>query len=202
MEKIKMFGAEYFRLIPKQEEVFGWLQCTSNLPCRGAYEAAWEETVALLQKEISPSVVILFEKNQWLDVVLTLGPEAETEASELFKKGKCIHGSLMNVICDEILFQLDGQATVLLEQELAKEGLFMGAHLEPGIGLDQEEQRKALEQMHDALPFLGLSSHGILSPAKSMMYRVMLSYSHCAHSALHDCSQCNQLDCLYRTPGA
>ena len=201
MEKIKLFGAEYFRLVPNQEEVFGWLQCTQDMPCRTAFEDAWKETVALLQKNTRTSVVILQETDKWLDVVLTLGPDAEIKASELFKQGKCIHGSLMNVICDELLFQLDNQVGVLLEKEFAKDGLFLGTHLEPGIGLEQEEQRKALEQMCQVLPFLSLSCHGILSPAKSMMYRVMLSEAHCTHSALHDCSLCSQRDCLYRTPG-
>ena len=199
MEKIKLFGAECFRLVPNREEVFGWLQCTPDLPCRATYEAAWKETVALLQKDIRTSVVSLRETDKWLDVVLTLGPDVEIKASELFKQGKCIHGSLMNVICDELLFQLDNQAGALLEKELAKEGLFLGTHLEPGIGLDQKEQRKALEQMRKVLPFLSLSCHGILSPAKSMMYRVMLSEVHCLHSALHDCSLCSQKDCPYRT---
>ncbi len=201
MEKIKLIGAEYFNLVPDQEEVFGWLKCTPNLPCRTVYEAVWDETVDLLQKSIRTSVVILYERDKWLDVVLSLGPDAEVEASKQFKKGKCIQGSLMNVLCDELLFQLDKQVAALLELELAKEGLFLGQQLEPGIGFGKEEQRKALEQMRALLPFLSLSCHGVLSPAKSMMYRVMLSRTHCAHSALHDCSQCSQKDCLYRTPG-
>ena len=199
MEKITVYSREHFPLQPDQTEVFRWLQCGGELPCRPAYESAWDRAVLLLRQTAAPQAAVLWEEERRLTILLTLGSQAESMASRLFQRQEYITGSLLNVLCDELLFQMDHRASELLQRDLAKEGLSMTERAEPGLGLSIEDQRRSLIQMERVLPDVRISEHGMISPAKSMMYRMTLSRQGCGNVLLHDCANCPQKDCMYRS---
>ena len=199
MERITVYTREHFPIQPDQAEVFHWLQCGGELPCRAAYEAAWDQAVRLLRQTAAPQAAVLREEERHLIILLTLGSQAENQASRLFWRQEYITGSLLNVLCDELLFQMDRLASVLLQRDLAKEGLSMTERAEPGFGLSVEDQRRSLIQMEHVMPDVRISEHGMIFPAKSMMYRVTLSPQGCGNVLLHDCANCPQKDCLYRS---
>ena len=199
MEKITVYSGEHFPIQPDQAEVFHWLQCGGELPCRAAYEAAWDQAVLLLRQTAAPRAAVLREGANRLAILLTLGSQAEALASRLFQRQEYIAGSLLNVLCDELLFQMDRSAGLLLQRDLAEEGLSMAERAEPGAGLSVAEQRKCLSQMERAMPDVRISEHGMISPAKSMMYLVTLSRQGCGSVLLHDCANCPQKECLYRS---
>ena len=198
MEKITVYSGEHFPIQPDKEEVFRWLQCGEELPCRAAYESAWDQAVLLLRQTAAPQAAVLREEDR-LSILLTLGSQAETLASRLFQQQEYITGSLLNVLCDELLFQMDHRADLLLQSDLAGERLSMAERAEPGAGLSVAEQRRCLSQLEHVIPDVHISEHGIISPAKSMMYRVTLSRQGCGSVLLHDCANCPQKECLYRS---
>ncbi|MBR5110616.1 MAG: hypothetical protein IK099_10510 [Clostridia bacterium] len=199
MEKITVYAGEHFPVQPDQAEVFRWLQCGMGLPCRPAYETAWDQAVLLLRQTAAPRAAVLREGADRLAILLTLGNRAEALASSLFQRQEYITGSLLNVLCDELLFQMDRRAALLLQRDLEEEKLFMASREEPGAGLSVPDQQRCLEQMKRAMPDVRISEHGMISPAKSMMYRLVLSRQCCGSALLHDCASCPQKDCLYRS---
>ena len=199
MDRITVYAGDCFPIQPDQAEVFGWLQCGRELPCRTAYESAWDEAAALLRQTAAPRAAVLREGADRLMILLTLGSRAEAMASRLFQQKEYITGSILNVLCDELLFQMDHRAALLLQRDLAEEGLFMTGREEPGLGLSVADQRRCLSRMAHVIPEARLSAHGVISPAKSMMYRVTLSRQGCGSISLHDCANCPQKECLYRS---
>ena len=198
MERITVYSADCFPLHPDREEVFGWLQCGRDLPCRSAYESAWDQAVTLLRSTAAPRAAVLREGRDRLTILLSLGEAAEARSSALFRQREYITGSLLNVLCDQLLFQMDRRAAALLQRDLTGEGLSLSDRLEPGLGLSVADQRQCLAQLEYVFPGVQLSEHGVICPAKSMMYQVMLSRQPCSRTALHDCARCRQKDCLYR----
>ncbi len=199
MEKITVYAREHFPIQPDQAEVFRWLQCEEALPCRAAYEAAWDQAVLLLRQTAAPQAAVLREGAKRLTILLTLGSQAETLATRLFQRQEYLAGSLLTVLCDELLFQMDRLADLLLQRDLQKERLFMTERAEPGAGLSVADQRRCLKELEHVMPDVRISEHGMISPAKSMMYRVTLSHKGCGTVRLHDCANCPQTDCLYRS---
>lgn len=199
MERITVYSGEHFPIQPDQAEVFRWLQCGGELPCRAAYESAWDQAVLLLRQTAAPQAAVLREEERRLTILLTLGSQAESLASRLFQQQEYITGSLLNVLCDELLFQMDEQVSVLLQHVLREEGLSMTERAEPGAGLSVADQRRCLIQMEHVMPDVRISEHGMIFPAKSMMYRVTLSRQGCGNVLLHDCANCPQKDCMYRS---
>ena len=199
MEKITVYAGDCFPIQPDRAEVFGWLQCGGDLPCRAAYESAWDQAADMLRETAVPRAAVLREDADLLTILLTLGSQADSLASRLFQRQEYITGSLLNVLCDELLFQMDRRAFVLLQRELTAEGLSMTARAEPGTGLSIAEQRHCLSQMARVIPNVRISEHGIIFPAKSMMYRLTLSRQGCGNLSLHDCENCPQKDCMYRS---
>lgn len=197
MEMITVLDQKVFEPRPDREEVFSWLRCGEGLPCREAYEAAWEEAAEMLRREADPRAVILRERPDRITLLITLGRGPEERVSALFREGRYVEGELLNVLCDEMLFQMDDRTENVLRSLLAREGMSMARRAEPGYGLDAAEQEHFFERIGSTIPEAHLTEHGALSPAKSMMYGVELSREEC-HTALHDCSRCPKTDCLYR----
>ena len=194
---ITVLGKETFIPRPDRAEVFAWLRCGEDAPCRGAYERAWDGAAGMLLKEADPHAVILREKPDRLILLITLGRRPEERVSALFREGRYIEGEVLNVLCDQMLFQMDDRAEHVLRDLLAREGLSMGIRLEPGNGLGRDEQRHFFGRIGSMFPDARLTEHGALFPAKSMMYAVTLSRESCG-IRLHDCSRCPRTDCLYR----
>ena len=197
MEMITVLDNKVFVPRPDREEVFSWLRCGEDLPCRKAYEDAWEDAAEMLRREADPRAVILRGRPDRLTLLITLGRGPEERVSALFREGRYVAGELLNVLCDEMLFQMDDRAESVLRELLAREGLSMARRAEPGHGLDAAEQEHFFERIGSTIPEARPTKHGALFPAKSMMYGVDLSREEC-HVALHDCSRCPKTDCLYR----
>ncbi len=198
MEEIRIFGPEHFPVLPDREEVFRWLGCGGEEPCRGAFEAQWTEAVDCLKECARPLAAALRCGESTLTVFLTLGPGPEDRMSELFRREEYVRGSLLNTLSDEMLFQMDALSGPLLAEMLRREGLWAGSRMEPGVELTLSEQRRRMPPVQRAVPFAGLSDTGVLYPTKSMMYVVRLSREPCAQGLLHDCARCAQKSCPYR----
>ncbi len=110
METITVYTGEHFPIQPDRAEVFRWLQCGGELPCRTAYEAAWDQAVLLLRQTAVPQAAVFREEESFLTILLTLGDRSESLASRLFQRQEYLTGSLLNVLCDELLFQMDERA--------------------------------------------------------------------------------------------
>lgn len=194
-----MFGPERFALRPDRGEVFAWLQCGEALPCRAAFEAEWGAATAALRESMLPCAAV-WREGALMTVFVTLGAAAEERITALFREEAYVRGSLLNTMCDEMLFQMDEQMAALLQEMLAGEGLYIEKRLEPQVDLSPAELIGRFAPLRSALPFARVSEAGTLSPTKSMMYCLTLSGHRCEQHALHDCARCRQKDCLYRDP--
>ncbi len=198
MEKQMIYDAGRFNLNPERNEVFSWLQCTTE-PCRTAFEAEWKPALRLLRKTMTPCGISVRNAPRTLTVFLTLGKDPEEQVTALFRQERYVLGSLLNTLCDEMLFQMDRQMAGFLQRELLSEHLYMAERLEPRVHLSAETLQADFHLLHPSVPFAGITEHGVLFPAKSMMYRIVLSGKPCTVSTLHDCTRCDQPDCLYRS---
>ena len=196
-----IFGADRFTLEPDRDEVFAWLQCRRGLDCLPAFENEWKPALRLLEETMHPLAATLRKTQHALTVFLTIGPEAERRVGALFGEEKYILGSLLNTLCDEMLFPMDRQMATVLRRELLPEHLYMAERLEPRVHLSPETLQADFRPLQQVVPFARVSDSGVLYPAKSMLYRVTLSGQADAVLALHDCARCDQLDCLYRDRG-
>lgn len=199
MERLTVLSAERFALQPDRDEVFGWLQCNAQAACHAAFAADWEPAVRLLRENMAPCAAIAREGGDSLTVFLTLGAAVERRIDLLFSRGEYVLGSLLNTLCDEMLFQMDAQAAEMLRALLAAEHLHMADRQEPVLDFSAAEQRRRFAPMQALFPAVRISEHGTISPAKSMMYGVTLSREACGVTSLHDCARCSQLNCPYRT---
>ena len=199
MAEMMIFGPDRFLLEPSREEVFSWLMCTEELPCYRAFDTEWEAAVALLHACISPYAAFVRESENSMTVFITLGPQAEAEITRLFEAQHYVAASLLNTLCDEMLFQMDRQAAAIMEDVLAPEGLHIAARMEPVVDLAPDDLSRLSRPLLDAFPDVRVTRQGMLFPTKSMMYCVSLSSTACDNEALHDCSRCSQTNCLYRT---
>ncbi len=199
MDELTVFGPECFELKPDREEVFKWLQCGEGLPCRGVFADAWDEAVSLLYAVIRANAVLIRNADGAVSVFLTLGPDAEAGVTRLFRQQRYVAASLLNTLCDEMLFQMDRQAGTLLEKALAPEGLHIAGLMEPMVDLDPQELTRRVQPLFRAFPYVRISRRGTLFPTKSMMYSIALAREGCGHHSLHDCSRCRQTNCLYRS---
>jgi len=193
-----VFGPERFSLHPDRDEVFSWLMC-NNLPCSAAFDSEWDDTAVLLRASIEPHAAMLRDTDTAMTVFLTLGPQAEAQITRLFESQRYVQASLLNTMCDEMLFQMDRQTVGLMEDVLAPERLHIAARMEPVVDLSPEEMCRLSRPLSDIFPYVRVSPQGMLFPTKSMMYCVSLSADGCGQHALHDCSRCSQKDCLYRS---
>lgn len=197
MDKVTVFGSERFHLQPDAPEVFGWLGCDKTMPCYAAFDVAWPTAEELLQRDMRPRAA-LAEHDDLLTVFLTLGVAPENRVNDLFDQQKYVLGSLLNTLCDEMLFQMNHQFSDMIQKELNAEHRFMAERLEPGVDFSPELQRQRFAPLQAAFPDVKISASGILTPAKSMMYCVTLTCHACEQTGLHDCSKCSQKDCIYR----
>ena len=197
MEKQMIFPANRFRLVPDRDEVFAWLQCDAGL-CRAAFEREWTPALQLLEETMAPMAVCAQRNANALTVFLTIGMETEKRVTALFREERYILGSLLNTLCDEMLFQMDSQLANALQRELAAEHLYMAERLEPRVHLSPETLQADFSGLQSMAPFARVTASGVLYPAKSMLYRIVLTGEPRSVSALHDCARCNQADCLYR----
>lgn len=198
MDSLMLFGAEAFDLRPDRQEVFGWLRCEAELPCYDAFLSAWPKAVSVLREHARPRAGLCLAGEEAMTVFLTLGTAVEKQVDVLFQQGEYVLASLLNTLCDEILFQCNHQLSSRLQELLAAEHRFFAARLEPGVDYAPDLQRRFFEPLRAVFPEARISETGVLSPAKSMMYRVVLSRQDCGEHALHDCSKCSQKDCPYR----
>lgn len=197
MDEVTVFGSEHFTLHPDAPEVFGWLGCAENMPCFAAFSGAWTEAEHLLRESIHPQAA-LAEHGDLVTVFLTLGSACENCVDTLFQQQKYVLASLLNTLCDEMLFQMNHQFSDLLRQRLQAEHRYMAARLEPGVDFPPDIQRQRFLPLQTIFPDVKISDTGILTPAKSMMYCVTLTQHECDITNLHDCSKCSQKDCIYR----
>ena len=202
MDGMTVFGPERFSLIPDRNQVFGWLGCGRDIPCRQAFERSWEPAAACLAECMVPQAVIARQEDGTLTVFLTLGPEPEERMSALFQRREYVTGSLLNTMSDALLFQMDRQAALLIGGMLRAERLYIASRMEPGTDLTADLQREKLLPFRELLPFVRISETGVLFPTKSMMYVLTVSDEPCRLEALHDCSVCSQKNCPYRDSDA
>ena len=197
MDKVTVYGPEHFAPRPDAPEAFGWLGCGEDTPCHAVFREAWPEAVRLLRADAGPRAATA-EHGDLLTVFLTLGPEPEKRVDSLFERQAYVLASLLNTLCDQMLFQMNHTFSEMLRRELNAEGRYMADRLEPGAGFRPEAQRLRFAPLREAFPEARISGSGILTPAKSMMYCVRISGHVCDQTMLHDCSKCSQKNCLYR----
>ena len=193
-----LFGPERFSLHPNRQKVFGWLGCDRDIPCRRAFERAWEPAAAALMECVRPQAAVARGVGGAMTVFLTLGTMVGERITAHFRRQEYVAGSLMNTMSDELLFQMDGQAAALVSAMLRAERVYASARLEPGIDLTADAQRRALLPVQKAIPFAKISDTGVIYPTKSMMYVITVSDQPCRMDTLHDCASCGQRDCVYR----
>ena len=198
VEKLTVFGPEFFPPAPDREEIFSWLACPADLACRPAFVQAWDEAERLLREAARPQAVIVRENEDTVTVFLTLGTLMEPAVAELFRQERYVAASLLNTMSDELLFQMDRRSVTLLNSLLSREQLYISARHEPGTETLDAFPAGRFEPIRAVCPWASLSPSGVIDPVKSMLYGVTLSEHACGFTALHDCSRCSQKDCPYR----
>ena len=198
-EYLKLFGNDDFILRPDKEEIYGWLGLREELPAYAAYEAAWDEALAVFSRAAGIRCCIHIKNRQAATVFFTLGGRAEQAVEAAFSRGDYVLASLVNSLADQAVFRSDMRTGMLLREELAGLGLYAGIRTEAPFDYPLSAQAGLFEPMRRALSDVRALPSGLFVPAKSMMYSVGLS-TRPEEEGLpkHDCSRCGQKSCPYR----
>lgn len=195
MENVIRYGREYFPLLQLPETLLSGLGCTPELPCYPALLQNREKAVQLLLRYSNPQAVAV-RQGETLTVWLTLGAQLDETLRACFQSGSFLLACLLNALADRMLFQMDEQTVTLLRQDLSREGCFIGARLEPA--LDFPLTSAHLAPLRTVAPEAACSTAGSLSPAKSLLFQLLLTPENCQSTGLHDCRRCTQRECPYR----
>lgn len=135
---------------------------------------------------------------------LTLGPKITEEISKLFYQGDYLEGMLLDVMADELIFNLSNQIYNHLSHDAQALGLGLTERIEPGekhVQLKLQKDILSLFQAEGAALHLSLTEAYMLKPVKSMTYFYGSSKELPLRETDHSCKDCNKAVCKFRDAG-
>ena len=190
--------ADAFSLAPDRAELFRWLKCPEDLPAHRAFLEARDEARACFERLCAPLCLAHLTPEGQATVFLTAGAALEAEVDRCFARGACAQAALLNLMADQALFEMDGQAAKLLETRLAAQGLYIAARREAPIDFPLALQRRLFAPLAPSAPGISVTEAGVFRPVKSMLFCLDTTPTPCHGQAAHDCSRCRMQHCPYR----
>lgn len=178
-------------IFPSKEEVLSSMQCREG---DLIYESVSKEFDALSER-IRNSLDVrrtIYTDGRNIYISITAGSRISDLSQSLFNDGEGVGGLIVNNAADCALFAAEEQTAESIKYLCAKWGKGISERLE-----DVEDQHEAL--LKAPLEGVMLTDAGMLSPVKSMSYRLVLSDEKEIFRAQHNCALCPCKDCPRRS---
>ena len=132
--------------------------------------------------------------------ILSLGKQVENQIFQLFDQGDYLKGMLLDIMADELLFNLSNQLDDLIFEEAQKMKLGLTRRLSPGeMNIPIEHQKLIFDRLEASeLLKMSISEGYMLDPVKSTAFLRGADPGIPMKKNTHDCSQCNLKDCKYK----
>lgn len=129
-------------------------------------------------------------------VSITAGAGISALSDEYFGRGEAMAALIINSIADEALFNTDSIISERLKFYCAEIGKGIKERLEAPSSLPLSSQEEILNNA--SLDGVSLTDAFMLSPVKSMCYKLILTTDGDIFNSQHDCSKCPNLNCPRR----
>lgn len=177
-------------IFPSKEEVLNSMQCREG---DLIYESVSKEFDALSER-IRNCLDLrrtIFTDGRNIYISITAGVRISDLSQSLFDDGEGVGGLIVNNAADCALFAAEEQTAESVKYLCARWGKGISERLE-----NTEDQHEAL--MKAPLEGVMLTDAGMLSPVKSMSYKLVLSDETEVFRAQHNCALCPCKDCPRR----
>lgn len=177
-------------IFPSKEEVLNSMQCREG---DLIYESVSKEFDALSERIRNCLDVrrTIFTDGRNIYISITAGGRISDLSQSLFDDGEGVGGLIVNNAADCALFAAEEQTAESVKYLCARWGKGISERLE-----NTEDQHEAL--MKAPLEGVMLTDAGMLSPVKSMSYKLVLSDETEVFRAQHNCALCPCKDCPRR----
>lgn len=177
-------------IFPSKEEVLNSMQCREG---DLIYESVSKEFDALSERIINCLDLrrTIFTDGRNIYISITAGVRISDLSQSLFDDGEGVGGLIVNNAADCALFAAEEQTAESVKYLCARWGKGISERLE-----NTEDQHEAL--MKAPLEGVMLTDAGMLSPVKSMSYKLVLSDETEVFRAQHNCALCPCKDCPRR----
>lgn len=130
---------------------------------------------------------------------VSLGSRISEESSRLFEEGEYLEGYLLDLVSDELIFQMGNTLKMEISQRMQTEAECIRV-VTPGEGqVSLIFQQEILEDLKKSQKVpIELTESMMLKPAKSMLLMVGEPQSCEASAGNHFCQSCSLKDCLFR----
>lgn len=209
MQTVSSFNMDIDRL-----RVFKVMDCTESSPVYDEVNKDYYDLKELLYKLAEPKGIFCFlggdEASDFRMVnggcekvvlaIVTLGKPLDSQIGQFFTDGDYLKGMLLDVMADELLFNLSIQLDDKIYEEAYKLQMGLTQRLSPGEGGIPLLFQKKVFDLLDAQSLLKMSiSEGyMLDPIKSAAFFHGADKDLSLHKITHDCAQCNLLNCKFR----
>lgn len=153
-----------------------------------------------IEEKINTSLEVkrtVFEENGIIYVVITAGEKISGLAEHYFSIGEGVAGLLINTAADEAVFEADGKTSEMIKYHCAKTGKGILKRYEAPTDISLVRQAEILRKA--PVGGVSLTDGLMLSPVKSMAYKLELTDDETVFKAQHDCSRCPNKSCPRRT---
>lgn len=130
-------------------------------------------------------------------ISMTAGSGVSLLSDKYFKKGEAVAALIINAAADEALFNADKIISDEIKFYCAKVGKGIKKRIEAPSSMPLSEQADILRKA--PLYNVSLTDSFMLSPVKSMCYKLILTDDTDIFNSQHDCSKCENTACPRRT---
>lgn len=196
-----------------RERILAQLNCAPDGYARTELEYCCEQLEPFFWNKAAPKAVIAFTTapsclhSPYLQpgdavayLMSTIGGGVEQLAKLYFDKKDYLSGMVLHAMADAYLFAMEPQLKKRLKEACNVRKVGVSKRLEAPANLPIESQNIAVQET-DANRLLGVSlTEGMmLTPVKSCWFLVKLTSDQSMFCVEHNCADCKNTNCLYRT---
>ena len=202
---------ENLQVSMEKETAFQLMDCRRDNPLYGELENLYEELNCELQNLIEPKMILDFSGaadifgdsidwngEEFAVVLCTLGDKVSDYVSALFESGEYLKGTLADAMADSCLFAVEEEWKEILCGECRRRRRGIAKRMEAPGDFLTEYHKSIWELLKGEQIGVKLTSGYMFSPVKTCCYLFLLSKDCSDNNADHDCSRCENRNCVLR----
>lgn len=195
----------------EKDTAFGLMDLRKDNPLYEEMENLYEELEYELHNLIEPKMLLgisdgtdLFGDRrdeygkEYACLLCTLGSKISNYIAGLFDAGEYLKGTLADAMADSCLFAAEEEWKKILRLECGKRKQGIAKRMEAPRDFPMEYQKRIWELLKGERMGVTLTSGFMFSPVKTCCFLFLLSKD-CGEKHLdHDCSRCENVDCVLK----
>lgn len=197
---------EDFHIELNRDAVFAMMDCYEDSPVYEEVCEAFLKWQPWLCTNVHPRAVLAWEPDGahpgadgLMYLLMTLGPEVESEVTNCFGAGDYLEGMLLDAMADDYLFQMETKVQESLRIFCGEIGRGILRRMEAPQDIPMDFHSHVLEVCGVAGEWqMSLSTGFMFSPVKTSCVVFELTKDRELFRAQHDCSHCPAVNCKLR----